>query len=148
MTSNASPAFDLQMRIWLLAALLLVTAGCGAYAFPGESPSPSPAATGTVSGRVIAVPCAPVEQPGNACAGRPVPNLELDYVGGQNVVSKAVTDSNGSYEVELAPGSYVVKMKTYMRVISGPLNLTVAAGSSTTANYVLDSGIRVPVPQQ
>jgi hypothetical protein len=137
------------MRIWLLAALLLVSAGCGAYAFPGTSPSPSPsAATGTVSGRVVSVPCSPVEQQGSVCAGRPVPNLELDYVGGQNVVSKAVTDSNGAYQVQLAPGSYVVKMRTYMRVISGPLNLTVTAGSSTTANYVLDNGIRAPVPQQ
>jgi hypothetical protein len=39
-------------------------------------------------------------------------------------------------------------MKTYMRVISGPLNLTVAPGSGTVANYVLDSGIRAPAPQQ
>ena len=135
------------MRIWLLAALLLVTAGCGAYAFPGESPSPAPT-TGTVSGRVIAVPCAPVEQQGNACAGRPVPNLELDYVSGQSSVIKAVTDSSGNYSVQLAPGRYAVKMRTYMRVLSGPLDLTIGAGSSTTANYVLDSGIRAPVPQQ
>jgi hypothetical protein len=148
-TSNDPAAFDLLMRIGLLAALLLVTAGCGAYAFPGESPSPSPPpATGTVSGRVIAISCSPVEQQGNACAGRPVPSLELDYVGGAAVVTKAVTDSNGNYSVQLKPGTYVVKMRTYMRVLSGPLNLTIAAGSVTTANYVLDSGIRAPVPQQ
>jgi hypothetical protein len=57
-----------------------------------------------------------------------------------------VTDGNGNYAVELRPGSYMVKLKTYMRVLSGPLKLLVQAGSSTTANYVLDSGIRVPVP--
>jgi hypothetical protein len=38
-------------------------------------------------------------------------------------------------------------MKTYMRVISGPPAVTVAAGSTVVANYVLDSGIRVPAPQ-
>ena len=137
----------------MVAALLMATAACGAYQFPGSAPSPSPSpspAAGTVSGRVLAVPCAPVQPAsgGIACAGRSVPNLELDYLGGSGVARKAITDANGSYSVELPPGSYVVKLRTYMRVLSGPLNLTVAEGSSTVANYLLDSGIRVPVPQQ
>jgi hypothetical protein len=135
------------MRDSLLAALVVVCAGCGAYQFPGESPSPTPA-TGTVSGHVVAVPCAPVERQGSPCAGRPVPSLELDYLSGAVVVARAVTDSGGNYAVALYPGGYAVRMKTYMRVISGPLSLTVAAGSNIVANYVLDSGIRVPVPQQ
>ena len=103
-----------------------------------------------MSGRVIAVPCSPIEpvQPaGSTCAGRPVPDLEVDYVAGSSV-TKAVTDAKGTYVVELKPGTYAVKLKTYMRVISGPLNITVAAGSSSTVDYVLDSGIRQPVPQQ
>lgn len=135
------------MRNVLLAALVLSAGACGAYQFPGEVPSPTPA-TAMVSGRVIAVPCAPVEQQGSICAGRPVPNLELDYVSGPAVVARAETDSMGRYVVALAPGAYSVRMKTYMRVISGPLTLTVAAGSNVVANYVLDSGIRVPVPQR
>jgi len=134
------------MRIWLLAAVLLVAAGCGAYQFPGEAQSPSPS-SGVVSGRVVSVPCAPVEQPGSTCAGRPVPNLELDWVAGSSV-TKVLTDSNGRYTVELAPGTYAVKTKSYMRVISGPLSITVAAGTTATADYVLDNGIRAPVPQQ
>ena len=135
------------MKIGCLAALLLATAGCGAYQFPGGAPSPTPS-TGTVSGHVVAVPCAPVEQPGNSCVGRPVPKLEIDYVSGTVVEARAVTGADGTYLVTLRPGAYTVRMKTYMRVISGPLKLTVAAGSSTVANYLLDSGIRVPVPQQ
>jgi len=71
----------------------------------------------------------------------------VDFVAGSNA-TQAITDSRGTYTVELAPGTYAVKMKSYMRVISGPLSITVAAGTSTTINYVLDSGIRVPVPQQ
>jgi hypothetical protein len=135
------------MRNGLLAAMLLLGAACGAYQFPGEQPSPTPS-TGTVSGRVVAVPCYPVEKPGDTCAGRPVPSLEIDYTSGATVAGRTVTDAKGNYSIELKPGSYVVRMKTYMRVISGPLNLTVAPGSGTVANYVLDSGIRAPAPQQ
>ena len=150
-TCRHLPALGLAMKIGWLAALVLTTAGCaagcGAYQFPGSEPSPTPS-TATVSGRVVAVPCAPVEQPGNTCAGRAVPNLEIDYVSGTVVEGRAVTGAGGTYAVTLRPGAYTVRMKTYMRVISGPLKLTVAAGSTTVANYVLDSGIRVPVPQQ
>ena len=131
-----------EMRNALVGVAILLTVGCGAYQFPGESPAP---AAGTVSGRVLTVPCAPVETADSQCAGRPVPNLELDYSNGANITEKAVTDAKGSYSIALKPGSYAVKLKTYMRVISGPLKIEVAAGSRTVANYVLDSGIRVPV---
>ena len=130
-----------EMRNALVGVAILLTVGCGAYQFPGESPAP---ASGTVSGRVLTVPCAPVEAADSQCAGRPVPNLELDYSNGANITEKAVTDANGTYSIAPKPGSYAVKLKTYMRVISGPLKIEVAAGSSTVANYVLDSGIRVP----
>lgn len=129
----------------LLAALVLLTCACGAYEFGPASPSPS---LGTVAGRVTAVPCAPILEHGTICAGRPVPALELDYLSGATLAGQVVTDSHGSYSIELKPGAYEVRLKTYMRVISGPLKLTIAAASNTVANYVLDSGIRVPVPQQ
>jgi len=135
------------MRTLILVALLLATAACGAYQFPGGNPSPSPE-SGTVSGRVLAVPCAPVEQAGTTCAGRPVPKLEVDYIRDGAVMADTVTDSSGSYLVSFAPGTYQVKLKTYMRVISGPLTIAVAPRSSQVANYLLDSGIRAPAPQQ
>src|SRR5579864_7586976 len=137
------------MRVLVLVALLVAAASCGAYQFPGGNSSPSPTPErGVVSGRVLAVPCAPVEQAGTTCAGRPVQKLELDYVKDGEVAASAVTDSGGAYLVSLAPGTYQVKLKTYMRVISGPLTVEVAPGSSVVASYILDSGIRVPVPQQ
>src|SRR4029077_9309101 len=117
------------MRTLVLVALLLAAAACGAYQFPGGNPSPSPE-SGTVSGRVLGVPCAPVEQAGTTCAGRPVPKLELDYITDGAVMADTVTDSSGSYLVSLAPGTYQVKLKTYMRVISGPLTIAVAPRSS------------------
>lgn len=131
------------MRNLVLLAVVLLAAGCGAYSFPG-SPSRS---DGTVSGRVLAIPCAPVEQPQDVCAGRPVPGVELDYTGTGCGQCEAVTDSRGDYAIALAPGDYKVTPKTYMRVIGGPLKITVESGSALTANYLLDSGIREPVPQ-
>jgi hypothetical protein len=135
------------MRALVVLALLMATAACGAYQFPGANPSPSPAG-GTVSGRVVAVPCAPLEQEGSMCAGRGVPKLALDYIRDGEVTATTVTDSGGRYLVSLAAGTYEVKLKTYMRVISGPLTLTVAPGSNLVADYLLDSGIRAPLPQQ
>ncbi|TMG10510.1 MAG: hypothetical protein E6I00_12845 [Chloroflexi bacterium] len=130
-----------------VAGLVLLTAACGAYHFPGNSPSPSPE-TAHVSGIVRSVPCAPVEQAGSTCAGRPVASLEIDYVAGNTVDSRVVTNSSGMYAVDLRPGTYEVKLVTYMRVISGPTKLTLGAGTRTVANYMLDNGIRVPVPAQ
>jgi hypothetical protein len=135
------------MKNGLLAALVLCVCACGAYWFPGGGPSPTPG-TGTVSGRVIAVPCAPVEQADAVCAGRPVPKLEIDYLIGTTVNAMTLTDATGHYAVTLRPRAYTVRMKTYMRVISGPVNLTVGPGSNIVADYVLDTGIRLPVPQQ
>ncbi|HKX01862.1 MAG TPA: hypothetical protein VJX71_05155 [Methylomirabilota bacterium] len=127
----------------MLGALWLLIAGCGAYIFPGDHPSPT-ANTGMVSGRVLVVPCAPVEQAGSPCGGKPAGGLEIDYVQGTKVVGRTVTDPNGKYSIRLEPGAYTVKFTSYMRVISGPTKIAVSAGSSLVADYMLDSGIRVP----
>ncbi|HKW69337.1 MAG TPA: hypothetical protein VJP81_02035, partial [Candidatus Dormibacteraeota bacterium] len=128
MTSMPARAFRVVMKPALLAALFVFMVGCGGYSFPGERPSPSPA-TGTVSGHVVAIPCKPVMQAGDTCAGRPVAGLELDYLDVNGAVKRAVTDGSGNYSIRLEPGAYAVKMKTYLRVISGPLKLAVQAGS-------------------
>jgi hypothetical protein len=130
------------MRNVLLAALVLVIAGCGAYRFPGSTSSP----TGIVSGAVVAIPCFPVERPGQECAGRPVAGLEIDFTHGADS-ARTVTDATGHYTVTLASESWTVHLVTSMRVISGPSQVAVPSSSTATANYVLDSGIRVPVPQ-
>jgi len=132
------------MRPILLAALLLVAAGCGAYQFPGDTPAPGDA---HVSGTVRSVPCAPVEQAGSTCSGRPVPKLEIDYVQGSSIVGRIVTDENGAYSVDLPPGDYVVKLNTYMRIVSGPTKLALGPDTRSNVDYLLDNGIRVPAPE-
>src|SRR5437762_3842801 len=52
-TSNGPRSLLQAMRPILLAALLLVAAGCGAYQFPGDTPAPGDA---HVSGTVRSVP--------------------------------------------------------------------------------------------
>ena len=124
------------------AALLMLTAACGAYVFPGSSQG----AAGTVSGTVIGVPCAPVESSTNPCMGRPVPGLEIDFTSG-GTTSRAVTDSKGDYSIDLNPGTWRVVLTGFVRVMSGPATITVTSGGKVVANYVVDSGIRVPLPQ-
>ena len=74
-----------------------------------------------------------------------MPGVEIGYVNGE-ATAKAVTDSNGKYTVDLSSGTWQVTLRTSMRVISGPLEVSVPAGGTVAASYVLDSGMRVPTP--
>ena len=133
------------MRNTLLAALVTIACtACGAYQFPGETPAPGDA---HVSGTVRAVPCAPVEQAGSTCSGKPVPRLEIDYVQGSATVRRTVTDANGAYAVDLPAGDYTVKLNTYMRIVSGPTRLALGPDTRKVADYLVDNGMRAPVPE-
>jgi hypothetical protein len=132
------------MKAFLLGALLLFTAACGAYQFPG-SPAPQ---TGTVSGRILVYPCAPVEPAsGGACPGRPAAGVEIDFVNAKTVNS-AVTDQKGDYVIRLSPDTYQVQFKQYPHFVRGPKTVTVTADTNVVANYIIDSGLRGPGPVQ
>jgi hypothetical protein len=97
-----------------------------------------------VSGQVQVVPCGPVEPAGQdiaPCKSKPAQGLELDFTG-DGASASTRTDSSGHYSIELEAGTYKVSVKGYMRIISGPNPLTVKAGTSIVADYVVDSGIR------
>ena len=129
----------------MLALLLFATAACGAYRFPvggtGE------AGFGTVTGQVKVVPCAPVEAAPKTCLARPVGELEIDFNGPGGTASTR-TDARGSYSIELPAGTWKVSFRGYARIISGPPVVTVNAGATVVANYVVDSGIRYPVGKE
>jgi hypothetical protein len=137
------------MKNALLVALVLVTAACGAYDFPGA------AGTGTVTGQVTIFPCRPgplqPAQPdfapckmmtASAAAG-----IEIIFTSGGRVTSTR-TNAEGRYSVDLVAGTYNVSVMKYMRIISGPSTMTVKAGATVIADYVVDSGIRYAVPQK
>ena len=143
MTPPLEAAFSLLMRYSLVIILLPAVLACGGYRFPG---GPSPA-TGTITGQVLSTPCSPVVRPGNPCADRPVANLTLSFSGAQSAVWTTVTDSQGNYSIQLATGVWRVSFKTsFGRILSGPPTVTVEAGATVIANYIIDSGIRVPAP--
>ena len=135
----------MRSLIVLTAALVACVAlsACGGYHFPGGGSS---GGTGTVTGKVVAVPCAPVERADSPCPGRPVPGIVLTFTSSSKEQVTATTDPAGSYAVELQAGTWTVAFKSFMRIISGPTSITVDAGGSLVANYVVDSGIRLPQP--
>ena len=119
------------MKIVLLAAAVLAVSGCGAYQFGGGGASPTPS-LGTVSGHVIAVPCAPVEQPGEACTGRPVANVEIDYLQGTTVEARTVTNALTSRPRGAAPFSADV---TY-DAERAALKIVVVGGAEDSVNLL------------
>jgi hypothetical protein len=143
-TSGSGPAFLKLMKMLLIGVLVMLTAACGAYRFPGGDQQGS----GTVAGKVEVIGCGPVQPAGGVCApGKTMAGVELDF-NGDGAVRRAFTDSNGGYAIELPAATYKVSLKAPLVIVSGPSIVTVQAGSSVVANYVADSGIRAPVPQQ
>ena len=130
------------MRVLLLVGLLAVTAACGAYSFPSSSTSTS---YGTVTGHVTALPCSPVENPDGPCKARPAGGVDIDFSSDQGGPFLTRTGADGSFTIGLPGGVWKVTLKT-MRVISGPSSVTVQAGATVVADYVVDSRIRMPVP--
>lgn len=132
-------------NLLLVAGMVLAATACGAYQFPGSSPSPD---DGTVSGRVIAVPCSPIEPAaGSPCAGRPMAGVTILFSSGGTTES-AVTGPDGRYAIRLSPGLWKVSFKTFLRVVSGPSTVNVAPGANVVVDYIVDSGIRAPALQQ
>jgi hypothetical protein len=76
-----------------------------------------------------------------------LPGVEIDFASAGKT-ARAVTDSAGRFSATLAAGTWTVHLVTNLHLMSGPNEVTVVAGSTVTANYLVDSGIRVPVPQQ
>jgi len=134
------------MRFLIVSAAALASCvllgGCAGYRFRGGPAS----GTGTVSGQVTVVPCAPVEKADAPCQGKPAANIAMIFTSSSNEQVIAQTDSAGNYAAELKAGKWTVAIKGAMRVISGPSTVTVEAGGSVVANYVVDSGIRLPAP--
>ena len=122
---------------YLLASALLLIGACAGPPYPGTQP------LGTVSGRVLSWPCAPVERAESPCAGRPVPGIHLEFSRNGNLMGTAVTDSSGAYSIQLLPGTYTVMLKD-VRLMRSSNQVTVRAGQVTTADFTFDNGIRMP----
>ena len=137
----------------LLVGILGATAACGTYRFPGPGSE-----TGNVHGQVFTNTCGGPVQPGDrpcpaasiscppepaapGCGAWPVPGLELIFTdGSSSLVTK--TDIAGVYSIDLPVGTWNVSAATFARIVSGPQTIGVTAGTSITADFVVDNGMR------
>ena len=96
---------------------------------------------GTVHGRVMRGPIAPVCRVGVPCEA-PVAHTTLYFTRLGRTVS-AVTDARGYYRIRLEGGRYAVKPKraSFGRGFS-PRSVRITAGGDKRADFHIDTGIR------
>ena len=142
------------MRTLLLVAILVGSAACGAYHFPGPGNG-----AGNVHGQVVAWGCGgPVQPEAGPCVGKPasgcpappvnqtcgswpIPGIALAFTNG-NTTFIAKTDSAGAYSIDLPVGTWGVRTANFERIVDGPQTIVVADGGSIEADYVVDTEIR------
>jgi carboxypeptidase family protein len=125
------------MRVLPIAIAALLVAACGTQQAPAQQPT-----FGTVTGHVLGYPCAPVQRIGaSPCAGRPAAHVEVDFRLGSASPVRGITNTDGAYAVQLAPGTYDVSVSA-LRVLNGPKTVKVTAGKTVTVDFVFDTGIR------
>lgn len=127
----------------LALGLLSILAGCGVSGAGGASGGTQ----GTLAGKVVASPSCPVERADKPCQPTPIKDraVSIEDTAG-NLVTSATTDSQGQFNVNLNPGSYVVKVEIItgqpgMRQLT-PGDVTIITGKTTPITITLDTGIR------
>lgn len=118
----------------------LVSAACGA---PGSA---SGGGTGTLVGRVLLWPTAPVCRPEAPCSA-PLPYRQVQIKRTDGAVAATVTtDQQGRFTVALAPGTYEVYvvlgqgLPGVRQASSGAV--TIVTGQTASVTVTVDSGIR------
>ena len=128
-----------MMARTLIACLLAaVLAGCGA------SPSLFGPSTGTVTGHVQIRACGGALRPGQTtCPAHPYAGVTLTFAltppVGAGSEKAVTTDSNGSYRIDLGPGTYTVRASgtgDQAGGLGGPRQIVAAAGKTVTADFV------------
>lgn len=110
---------------------------------------PSPVGDGRtgIAGLALAGPVCPVERvpPGPACAPRPVAGATIVVrAGGGNEVARATTLEDGSFFVEVPPGTYQLEPQAVEGLMgtAAVQTVTVVDGSATPVQLDYDTGIR------
>lgn len=144
-------------RIWLLVAILSLAA-CESNAQLTPTPSSTPAVPptsppstqmGILTGRVTIGPLRPVERVGETPP--PVPpevyaarSINIFATDGATLVVNVKINPNGTYNVNLPPGVYVVNIaRTGIdRGKNLPKTITVESGKTVQLDIDIDTGIR------
>ncbi len=103
---------------------------------------------GTIHGTVLAGPTCPVETVESPCPDHPVAGIDVRALRNGGVTATAVSARDGTFSMELAPGTYVLESVVEPEgpgLYSQPTTVTVTAGAVVEATILLDTGIRAPV---
>jgi hypothetical protein len=137
---NKKTIFRAALVFLLLAAMF----GCN-----GDSSSSGLTDPGILKGIVSIGPLCPVETPPDQC--KPRPDLFTSHViviyneSGSSIIATTAIHTDGSYQVELNAGNYLVDYSPHDIGIPGsftPLSAAVEAGKTTTLDIHIDTGIR------
>ena len=122
----------------LVVALALVLSACG------DGPGAGDGSSG-IRGTAHVGPQCPVEQAGSPCPDAPFDGEVRVSTPEGDEVATAPTGQDGSFEVALEPGSYVVDVVVENPggpPFAKPVTVEVQAGSFTEVDLAVDSGIR------
>jgi hypothetical protein len=116
---------------------------------PVDDPMPDPGASSTVlAGQVLIGPICPVVRLDRVdqCADQPYPgDLSIRTPAGDQEVTQITADAQGSFAVDLAPGTYqVIPLSPPGHILPRgvPQTVTLEDGLTTTIEVHYDSGIR------
>ena len=118
---------------------LALLAGCARGSSEGSDER-----LGTIRGSVLLAPTCPVETTESPCPGRPLAQVPVRVVDADgDVRASAVSGDDGSFTIDVAPGSYLLtaSIEDPARSVK-PVRLVVGAGEVVHADVLVDSGIR------
>ena len=98
-----------------------------------------------IRGRVLIGPQCPVEQEGSPCPDKPFEGTVQVSTESGRPVDSVKSDRNGSFEIELEPGTYVLTVAGLEGpTFAKPITVTVRTGQMTAVTVLVDTGIRGP----
>jgi hypothetical protein len=114
---------------------------------PIDEPMPDASPPSTIlAGQVLIGPVCPVVRPGDQCADQPYQgNLSIRTPSGDQEITQVAADPQGSFAVDLAPGTYqIVPLSPPGHILPRgiPQTVNVECGLTTTIEVHYDSGIR------
>ena len=124
----------------LLLLLSATLAACARGPVAGQG-----GALGTIRGAVLLAPTCPVQSVGSPCPGRPLAGVRVRVVDdGGTVRARAVSGNDGTFVIDVAPGSYLLTASIQedpARSVA-PVRVSVRAGEVVHSDVLVDSGIR------
>ncbi len=134
--SAVQPAMRRTVALWVVLLLSLVACANRASSPSGDS---------GVRGTVLLGPTCPVETIESPCPDRPLADVEVQVLQGDDVVAAVRSDGDGRFTVALDPGDYVLQAvieEGGPGMSAKPIDVMVTSGAFAEVTVPVDSGIR------